>query len=174
MSFRSRLRQWLTVTAIGSICFWLSGCQFDPWADGFLKKPPAESDLVGTYRIDADTLSRRISFPTSASTLPIGKDAEISLTADHNVQFFRVPEFDYVTMKSCVISGAGTWRLGRNDSYVVVDVQIQRPDYRPSIDGCGAAYGEELMLYGKKPPFKLHITIGDPDSGDALQFEKVR
>jgi hypothetical protein len=55
-----------------------------------------------------------------------------------------------------------------------VDVQIQRPDYRPSIDGCGAAYGEELMLYGKKPPFKLHITIGDPDSGDALQFEKVR
>jgi len=28
------------------------------------------------------------------------------------------------------------------------------------------------MLYGKKSPYKLHITIGDPDSGDAVQFEK--
>ena len=31
----------------------------------------------------------------------------------------------------------------------------------------------ELMLYGSKPPYKLHITIGDPDAGDAMQFEKA-
>jgi len=37
---------------------------------------------------------------------------------------------------------------------------------------CKGDFGYELMLYGKKPPYKLHITIGDPDSGDAVQFEK--
>jgi len=52
-------------------------------------------------------------------------------------------------------------------------VQIQRNVDRPSVDGCEPTYYGQLMLYGKQSPYKLHITIGDPDSGDAMQFEKI-
>jgi len=37
---------------------------------------------------------------------------------------------------------------------------------------CKGDFGYELQLYGKRPPYKLPITIADPDSGDVVQFEK--
>jgi hypothetical protein len=70
----------------------------------------------------------------------------------------------------CASSTAVVWQLGKNDDYEVLNFQIQRENYRP--DACGSKYGGQLNLYGNKPPYKLHITIGDPDSGDAIQFER--
>jgi hypothetical protein len=72
----------------------------------------------------------------------------------------------------CYVSGSGSWELSRNDSYAVVNVRIDRNDFQ-SGHACGPTYEGQLMLYGKMPPYKLHITRGDPDSGDALQFEKT-
>jgi hypothetical protein len=96
------------------------------------------------------------------------------LSADHKAQFLHVPEIDNrPAIKTCVITGTGSWHLARNDNYTVVNVEIQREDYRRSVDGCEPTYYGQLMLYGKNPPYKLHITIGDPDSGDAVQFEKA-
>jgi len=172
MQMRSRSCQLLRISFVASICF-LGGCQYDPWADGFLKGPAADKDLVGTYRVDSDTLTRHIPIGTTSSNLSISRAAEIVLSADHKVQFSHVPEVDDRTEKPCVISGVGTWEL-LNSNYTAVFVQIQRTDYPPSGDGCGPERNQELNLYGKKPPYKLHITIGDPDTGDALQFEKVR
>jgi hypothetical protein len=165
--------QWITIFFVASLCFF-SGCQYDPWANRFLKSQAAEKDLVGTYRVDADTLTRPISIGTTATKLSIGRDAGIVLTADHTAKFLNVPDFDDRTNKPCIISGAGTWQQYRNSQYAQINVEIVRANYSSSADGCGPKYYAGLMLYGKKPPYKLHITIGDPDSGDALQFEKVR
>ena len=173
MDVRLRLLRWLRASGVGFLCWFLVGCQYDPWADRFLKNRPAETDLVGTYRVDADTLARRISIPWSKKTISISRDAEITLYADHKAQFLHVPELDVFTRQECVISGTGLWQLGRNDHYVDVAVQIQRTDYHQSVDGCQPTHNGELMLYGSKPPYKLHITIGDPDAGDAMQFEKA-
>ncbi|MGB7848654.1 MAG: hypothetical protein WBL63_23780 [Candidatus Acidiferrum sp.] len=107
----------------------------------------------------------------STKALSISRDARIELSADRKAQFSQVSEIDEFAKKTCVINGIGSWRLNRNDEYAVIDVQIQREDYRRLADGCELTYHGQLMLYGKKPPYKLHITIGDPDSGDALQFE---
>jgi hypothetical protein len=158
---------------LGCLCCFLVGCQHDPWADRFLKNHPAEGELVGTYRIDSETLARRVSIPISTKTLTVSRDAEIVLSANHEVQFMQVPEIDQRATQTCVINGSGSWQLSRNDDYAVVNVQIQRKDYGPSMDGCGPTYYGQLMLYGRKSPYKLHITIGDPDSGDAMQFEKT-
>ena len=131
-----RLPRLLRATGIGFLCLFLVGCQYDPWADRFLKNRPAETNLVGTYRVDADTLARRISIPWSSKTISIDRDAEITLYADHKAQFLHVPELDVFTRQECVISGIGLWQLGRNDHYVDVAVQIQRTDYHQSVDGC--------------------------------------
>jgi hypothetical protein len=95
------------------------------------------------------------------------------LSADHKAKFSQVPEIHSPAAQSCLVNGSGSWELGRNDEYSVVNVQIQRNVDRPSVDGCEPTYYGQLMLYGKQSPYKLHITIGDPDSGDAMQFEKI-
>jgi hypothetical protein len=173
MNIQLRANQLLRIFFVVSVCF-LCGCQYDPWADGFLKNQAAEKDLVGTYRVDADTLTRPISIPMTKAELFISRDAEIALSADHTAKFLNVPEIDDRTNKPCFISGAGTWQQNRNSNYVQINVEILRTNDSSSADGCGTKYYEALMLYGKKPPYKLHITIGDPDSGDVLQFERVR
>jgi len=169
-----RLSRLLRATGIGFICLFLGGCQYDPWADGFLQNRPVETDLVGTYRVDADTLARRISIPWSRkTTISIERQAEITLYANHKAQFLHVPQVDDFVRQVCVINGNGSWELGRNDHYADVAVQIYRADYHQSVDGCEPTYDGVLMLYGSKPPYKLHVTIGDPDAGDAMQFEKA-
>jgi hypothetical protein len=172
MNTRSQSIPWLRVFAIVFICF-LSGCQYDPWADGFLTSQASEKDLVGTYRVNSDTLTRHILIPMTTTELPISGDAEIVLSADHKATFFHVSAVDYGANKACVISGTGTWQQIVT-RFAFVSAQIQRTDNPSSGDSCGREYNEELNLYGKKPPYKLLITIGDPDSGDVLQFEKVR
>jgi hypothetical protein len=173
MSIRLSPQWWRRAIITGSLCCLLVGCQHDPWADRFVRRQPEEKDLVGTYRVDSDTLARRISVPMSTTALSTSRDSEIVLSADHKVQFLHVTEIHPPAAQPCIINGSGSWELGRNDAYSVVNVQIQRNDERRSVDGCEPTYYGQLMLYGKKSPYKLHITMGDPDSGDAMQFEKI-
>ena len=167
------MRPWFEAISIGLVCGFLAGCQYNPWANGFLKAQPAEGDLVGTYKVDSDTLTRKFSIPMNSKILPISRDARIELAADHKVQFLQIPDVDEFAQRVCVISGTGSWQVNRNDDYAVIDVKIQRKDESRLHDECSPTYDGELMLYGLKPPYKLHITMGDPDSGDALQFEKA-
>jgi hypothetical protein len=64
---------------------------------------------------------------------------------------------------------SGSWQLGKNDDFSVVRTSIVNEE--PNRAGKGD-FAYELMLYGKKPPYKLYVIIGDPDSGDAVRFEK--
>ena len=146
----------------------LAGCQYDPWANGFLTANVAEKDVVGTYVIDADSQKRAIRIPLSKSTLPVNHWARIVLSNDHSAEFISVPEH-YRGDQVCSVTGQGSWRLGKNDSFTVVRAIIVNDDPASS---CKGEIGYELNLYGRKPPYKLHITIGDPDAGDAVQFEK--
>lgn len=149
-------------------CALLAGCQYDPWADRFLTAQPAEEDVAGTYVIDADSQQRTIKLPPSNGDFPIDHSARIVLSIDHKAEFIHVPE-DYRGQAACSVTGRGSWSLSKNGSFSVVRASIVNAE--PS-SPCKGDFGYELMLYGKTPPYKLHITIGDPDSGDAVQFEK--
>jgi hypothetical protein len=150
----------------------LVGCQYDPWADKFLTHHVSEQDVVGFYLVDQASMQRTIKMPMTGMVVKISPAAHISLSPDHKAEFFQVPEAigDDV---SCSITGRGTWRFGKNNSYVILWTNIA--DEEPN-EHCksrfNASFAEELNLYGGKPPFKLHVTIGDPDSGDAIQFER--
>jgi len=149
----------------------LVGCQYDPWADRFLTVEPVEKDVAGTYVIDADSLKRTIKLPMSKSTLPLDRSARVVLSSDHKAEFIHVPEDSLSEGREagCSVTGRGSWRLSKNDSFSVVLARIVNEE--PG-SPCKGDFAYELMLYGKRSPYKLHITIGDPDSGDAVQFEK--
>ena len=107
----------------------------------------------------------------SGSPLKINPSARIILSANHRAEFLYVPQgLDGLL---CSVTGRGTWRLGTNDRYITVWTEIADVEGSDRCkDRFTARFTEELNLYGKKPPYKLHLTIGDPDSGDAVQFER--
>ncbi len=146
----------------------LVGCQYDPWADRFLTAEPAEKDVAGTYVIDVDSQKRTIKLALRNDAFPIDHSARIVLSSDHKAEFIHVPE-DYRGEVACSVTGRGSWLLGKNDSFSVVRASIVNVEPNSP---CKGDFAYELMLYGKKLPYKLQITIGDPDSGDAVQFEK--
>jgi hypothetical protein len=148
----------------------LVGCQYDPWADRFLTAQPSEQNVAGTYVIDADSQKRNIKLPLAQNngTVPIDASAQIVLSGDHEAQFIHVPE-DYRGKDACSVTGRGSWQLDKNNNFSVVRASIVNEEPNSP---CKGDFAYELMLYGKRSPYKLHITIGDPDSGDAVQFEK--
>ena len=122
----------------------LIGCQYDPWANRFLTAQPAEKEVAGTYRIDADSQKRTIKLPLSDGAFPIDHSAQIVLTPDHKAEFIHVPE-DYRGQKACSVTGKGSWDLGRNDSFEVVRVSIVNEEPNSP---CMGNFAYELMLYG--------------------------
>ena len=155
----------MLVAGVGSM---FTACQYDPWANNYLKRQPSEREIVGTYAVDAESQKRQIKLGRSNVPLPVSGSAQIILSSDHTAVFARVPAND-IEQKPCSISGHGSWELGRNDRYFVVNVQLRNED---TAGGCAREAGWQLMLYGSKSPYKLHMTISDPDLADAVQFEK--
>ena len=158
----SRFRDALVYAALLA----LLACQHDPWADRFVTVQLSDKEVTGTYVIDADSQKRRITLPMTDGLFPISSTAKIVLSADHTAEFTKVPE-DYEGTKPCSVTGRGSWSLGKNDKFSVVRANIHNEETNSPCKGYF-----ELMIYGRKPPYKLHITIGDPDSGYAVQFVK--
>ena len=146
------------------------GCQRDPWADGFITFRLPDMYVDGTYFIDADSQKRIIKLRHGDGIFPIDHSAHITLSIDHKAQFFRVPEEDHYGA-ACSVTGKGAWHFGRNGNYTVIIARIVNEETNSL---CKGDFAYQLMLYGKESPYKLHITIGDPDSGDAVQFEHER
>jgi hypothetical protein len=166
-----RLR--LRLGALLVVCILGAACQFNPWADEFAKGVTDENVLVGTYRIDADSLHRKIEVEDAVQkmqVLELRSDMELTLNADHSAHFVKVPDEmtkDAASYGFCELSGKGTWKL-YGDNFSTVDVS---PDLTTSPSCNGPV---SFHLFGSNPPYKLHITIGDPDLGQAIQFEKIR
>jgi len=134
-------------------------------------RQPAEQDVVGFYSVDQASLQRANKLSRTELPIKIEPSAHIRLLADHKAEFADVPgDLDSL---NCSITGRGTWRLGKNDNFIIVVAQIVDEEPNSRCKGTITAnFGNELFLYGDKPPYRLHLTIGDPDSGNAVQFER--
>jgi hypothetical protein len=149
----------------------LFGCQYDPWANGYLTTPPSEMDIVGKYAPDAASLKRSIKLPMTGELLAVQPSAAIVLSNDHSAQFNSVPA-DHDGKEVCSVTGQGSWSIVKNSGrYYSVYVRIHN---RESKSPCGTEFNWPLLLYGKRPPYKLHQVIDDPDLGLAVQFEKKK
>lgn len=144
-----------------------AGCQYDPSTRHYLRTPPADAEIVGKYVPDAASRKRRVTLPMSGAVLPVDASA-IILSKNHAAEFIRVP-FDVDGRKPCSITGNGTWSIGQSQGYEHIYLRI-RNEERDS--ACGREFAYPLMLYGHKPPYKLHLIIDDPDLGEFVQFEK--
>ena len=175
-----RMGSKLAITLIVLLAFVVTGCQFDPYADWFVKKDVPEERLVGHYRVTDETIQH---FATSKvpgipdGRLTIAREARINLEKNHKISVAHVP-LDW-SQTVCTLDGQGTWNVGKHQDFTAISVRLVLTQLSSPVCPKGE-FGFDLELFDDSalhPHSKtkyplLHLTIGDPDSGDAVQFEK--
>jgi len=64
----------------------------------------------------------------------------------------------------------GKWSLVKHQEWWAVDLTVNSVR-EPNGHWNRKRAGTQIMLVGQNAPYKLHFTIGDPDAGQALQYE---
>jgi hypothetical protein len=140
-----------------AILFFVAGCGV--WQElHFTKTKPKESDLIGTYEPDAKTRSLILKDGGYSSA-----NCQIKLNADGKIEFTNMPDWwqdSFGESHKKLISTNGVWKLEKVRSYWSINWESQNMTYG-------------LDLLGQKPPYKIHIYVGDPDSDRFMIFERV-
>jgi hypothetical protein len=155
---RSMRKRILFATAVA-----LFGCQYDPFAHQVTNVRPDESAVIGEYGLDRQ--SREMLQDLFEVEPP---PAVFVLRADNSFTLADVPSC-WRSDSSCsgrTESASGRWEIRRNSEWWVVQLTCDR------IDGEAMSYGLRAMVRGDEPPYILHFTVGDPDAGEAIAFEK--
>jgi len=157
------------------------GCQHDPYADWFVKKDVPESSLLGTYHVTQETLEYFANHDMRfipGGRLPVKRETRIELAPSHKILLQQMP-IDLGEAPFCILSGRGTWKVDKHQDYSAVFVTLSTR--QPSANGCPKGefalvlelFDDSMLRRHSSTKYPLlHLTIGDPDSGNALQFEK--
>ena len=156
-----RLRQHLVIAALPLMV----ACQYDPYTAVFTSTRPEPSALVGTYTPTARTMAmiKRTGYPPAES--------QIVLRADGTFLLERVPDWwltDFGKPAGGFDSGSGKWSVTRSQEWWAIELDFNSIQLHSKPDLHGLV--TYAMLVGQAPPYLLHLTIGDPDVGKAMQF----
>jgi hypothetical protein len=143
----------------------LNSCQSDPWAWQYAHSKPTQS-VAGTYELTSRShvLLENMYKNVKASQLELRPDGTfyIENIASAWSPFPTAGGFENVK---------GNWRVGSDQTSWVVQLNVTSVKQADGqLDRQG--YETYAMLIGQDAPYTLHFGIGDPDSGEALQYEK--
>ncbi len=153
------MRSVVTSCLVGLACLGTTACQFDPFTSDYTRSRPDDSAVQGVYDFDAESplpSGERIGAPVHAT---------IDLRADGSFQVANMPDcwLDLIP-KGAVDSASGNWRIEQHQEWWAVNLRITKRN-DSALD-----YTLQAMLRRQKPPYLLHIILGDPDSANALVF----
>jgi hypothetical protein len=141
-----------------TILFYLVGC--GAWQElHFTKNKPKESDLIGTYEPDAKTQKLILKDGGYSSA-----KCQIKLNADGKIELIDMPDWwenGFGESHKKLISTNGTWKLEKIQGCWGIDWENEN-----------VTHGVDLI--GEKPPYKIHIYVGDPDSDRFMIFERAQ
>jgi len=149
----------------------LTGCQFDPFGGQYTQSRPTESALVGNYRQTSDTFQ----FVQQEGRYPAA-DSSIILRSNGTFELINVPDWwltDFGQPRGGFDSGKGRWILINLSGSWQIELEVETTKDFASRDHEPRGLVTYLSLIGESAPYKLHLTVGDPDMGDAMQYEKV-
>jgi len=159
-----------SILAFLTLLLLAQGCQYDPHANPYTTEKPQPRDVVGRYTLISQTATR-----DGLAALQ-GKPCVIDLRADGTFIATNVPPWELgspgTNFFGALLTGSGTWRI---DSVGSIDdgSRPMKTHWGVYLD-CQAAKMKPVGLTGKKPPFGLIFTLGDPDSGDAMILERAK
>jgi len=166
---RQRLASLLGITIVS---FLLAGCNIPlfsyPHLWDFTKTKPDEASLVVSYKI------LRVSLPGDLARAVRANEPSIKLSANHSAVLTNYPEFDgFGETLICRNSSSVTWKLsGYDNSGWKVAYTIERRARDAGSPECGEGTSFLTML-GRQAPYRLYLTVGDPDSNAGIDFERI-
>jgi hypothetical protein len=141
-----------------TILLFVAGC--GAWQElHFTKNKPKESNLIGTYEPDAKTQKLITNDGGYASS-----NCQIKIDADGKIEFTNMPDWwqgGSGESHKQLVSTNSTWDLEKVDDYWQI---VWKHD---------KTFDLNLHLIGQKPPYKIHIYVGDPDSDRFMIFERA-
>lgn len=150
---------WFVPVATILMLSFLSGCGGDPYAGYYAKTKPNQQWFVGEWTLQPGSPGTSQSRPT-----------KLTLQADGSFRAvnYPAPALGSLGAGAAFVDGEGTWGVGPHQYFWVIGVRWVKVGTN-QVD-----YGDMLPILNDKPPHVLHHIIGDPDSGEALVFEKAK
>jgi hypothetical protein len=136
----------------------------------YTRAKPKESDLSGGYKV------LKIRLSTDVAKQIKEQQPSVTLNSDNIALLGKCPRFDgFGDRVDCSRSGPADWSLDK-DLDASSGWQLAFKNYRPST--AAAACSQEnavwpVLLLGRKPPYRLYLTVGDPDSDTGIEFQKI-
>jgi len=129
--------------------------------DTFTHWKPDPKTVVGTYVPDGRT--EEIIRPGRSAG---ASRSQIVIRSDGSFAVENVPKWNNARELSEVgelVTRTGTWQLEKNQGMWVLRIEYSED---------GKRHFESIQLRSQKPPYWLHIGIGDPDSFLGLVFRQ--
>jgi hypothetical protein len=146
---------------------WTASCQYNPYASEFTRVEPDIKQIPGKYLLTQESKQLLVKLG-----VVVPRDAFVELQSDGHFLISALPDVSDGTPSQIRCYGSGKWRLHKFDSYQIsfdfVD-GYSTPGGKPIKESYLPAY---FHLVGERAPYVLHVTVGDPDFGQALQFAK--
>jgi hypothetical protein len=139
----------------------IAGC------DKAFTKKPTTSDLVGTYLLSKPSeafLFKRKGY----KVIPV---SEIRLGADYSISIVNLPDCatnGFGKSFGAFLSGEGRFEVEKALPGWGLTLRIEKSD---SLRG-GVYAGPWVGIRGRSAPYRLEVTIGDPDSGETILYER--
>ena len=141
-----------------------------PWFWDYTRAKTTERTLLGKYKI----LKIRLEDDLAAPIRRI--DSFVTLNPDRMATLANFPYFDESGDRvDCNLSGIVRWSLDK-DLEVGSGWQLRFENYRSAspTPQCGPGNATwPIRLLGQKAPYRLYLTVGDPDSDRRIEFERV-
>ena len=154
-----RASRYLSSVALTGILLVACG---DPYLSNYTAAKPNESDLVGTWVPDKETVKDirdRGGYDIDRASI------KLILGSDGSFEMVDIPDWwrePFGRSQGRLQSDRGTWRLKEHSPGSWWELALNFP-------GWG---GTAVPLRRAKPPYLIHFTLGDPDAGHAMTFER--
>jgi hypothetical protein len=138
----------------------VAGCHgVNPAELDFTRAEPAKADVVGKWALTSDSLKETKPSTSSTQELDLREDGSFSV-----VDLPTSPDVAGASPKG-LLSGSGVWHLDRDqDGFTVWVINL---------DFASHHHRETVHLRHQRPPYLIHIFMGDPDSGRAMLLKRV-
>ena len=157
-------------------CIYIGICDYITLVAGpNTRTKPNLQDLVGVYRPTRE----KFRFIRKGNSLSI-HETSLTLHADGSFEMKDIPAewFDWSSeAKSRLGSGSGKWELDSHKYGRIrhwgLELSFTSSEGLTSTSRNGRFVYSMLSLRKQKPPYDIYMTLGDPDGGRGLQFERV-
>lgn len=153
----------------------LSGCQYDRHAQEYTATKttpqPRVQDLAGLYVPTPETGA----YVKGQGHYPRARTF-ILLSPNGTFRFNNVPDWWHVEAGESdgkFDTGNGRWSVAKSQDWWVVDLDFTSTAGFHS-EKLPNGLTTDVSLAGDKPPYRLHLPVGDPDAGNAMNFERQK